>query len=58
MEQIKATSVSAIVKYLNSMTKLYNSYIKPNGYDNKSLEAIVPFASYKYEVREKIKKRS
>lgn len=57
MEQSKATSVSAIEKYLNSMTKLYNSYIKPKGYDNKSLEAIVPFATYKDEVREKIKKK-
>lgn len=56
-EQSNATSVSAIEKYLNSMTKLYNSYIKPNGYDNKSLEAIVPFASYKEEVREKINKK-
>jgi len=56
-EQSNATSVSAIEKYLNSMTKLYNSYIKPHGYDNKGLEAIVPFSSYKDEVRDKIKKK-
>ena len=53
-EKSNATSVTAIEKYLNSMTKLYNSCIREKGYDNKNLSAISPFASLKAEVREKI----
>jgi integrase len=53
-EKSNASSVTAIEKYLNSMTKLYNSCIKEKGYDNKNLSAIAPFASLKSEVKEKI----
>ena len=56
-EKSNATSVTAIEKYLNSMTKLYNSCIRDKGYDNKNLAAISPFACLKSEVKEKISKK-
>ncbi|MDD3206597.1 MAG: hypothetical protein PHS74_12820, partial [Lachnospiraceae bacterium] len=56
MEESNASSVSAIEKYLNSITKLYNEYIKPLGWSSAGLDPILPFSTCKGEVREKINK--
>lgn len=55
-EKSNATSVTAIEKYLNSMTKLYNYFMKQHGYDNKNLFAILPFSQLKNDVNNKINK--
>lgn len=49
-----ATKETAITKYLNAMTKFYNSYIAPNGYDNKNLFAILPFSQLFAEVKQRL----
>jgi integrase len=49
-EKSNATSISAIIKYLNSITKFYTEYMKPKGYDNTNLFAILPFAQLKFDV--------
>lgn len=51
----KANSVTAIEKYLNAITKFYNQYMLPNGYDNRSLYEIVPFGQLKPLVKERLK---
>ena len=49
-ENSNAYRVTAIEKFLNSITKFYSGYMKPRGYDNTNLFYIYPFASLKKEV--------
>lgn len=49
-ENSNAFSITAIEKFLNSITKFYSSYMKPNGYDNTNLFLIYPFAKLKNDV--------
>lgn len=51
----KANSVSAIEKYLNAITKFYNQYMIPNGYDNRNLYVIIPFGQLKPLVKDRLK---
>lgn len=54
LEQSNASSVTAIEKYLNAVTKLYNSYLCKRGYNSSGLDAIIPFSSCKSDVKEKV----
>lgn len=46
---------TAIDKYLNAMTKLYEECIARKHFNNRILFAILPFESLKSEVKEKLK---
>lgn len=49
-ENSNAYSMTAIEKFLNSITKFYTGYMKPKGYDNNNLFKIYPFAKLKSDV--------
>ena len=51
----KATSLTAIERYLNAMTKLYEECIQKEGCNNRNLFAILPFGNLKTIVNDKIK---
>lgn len=51
----KANSVTAIEKYLNAMTKLYEECFEKQRYNNRNLFAILPFGSLKSEVKEQLR---
>jgi hypothetical protein len=54
-ENSNATRITAIEKYLNAMTKFYTGYMLVNGYENRNLSNIQPFAKLKKEVNNFIK---
>lgn len=51
----KATSRTAIERYLNAMTKLYEECIQKQGCNNRNLFAILPFGNLKTQINEKLK---
>lgn len=57
LEHSNARSVTAIQKYLNAMTKLYVSFLKPKGYDNRNFDEIIPFSQLQSDVKEALSKK-
>ncbi len=51
----KVKKETAIDKYLNAMTKLYEECISKKHFNNRNLFAILPFGSLKSEVKEQLK---
>lgn len=56
-ENSNAKSITAINKYLSSMTKFYETYMKIKGYENQNLFYLGNFAKLKNDVRSYIKEK-